>query len=138
MGYVDEALEHEQQEDGSDKITGGTYKEETVEEYCERLYPEMMERFKEIQKEQYKLFASKQRNYGTGNISVGTSLQTEEDVKLSLTGLFFRLNDKIQRIKQLVVFGQPDEVGESITDTYQDLSIYGIIAQLVKEQVWGK
>lgn len=107
-------------------------------EYCESKYPEMMSRFKEIQTEQYKLFAAKQKNYGTGNISMGTSLDNDDDVKLSLMGLFFRMNDKIQRIKQLTIFGHKDEVGESLLDTYKDLSVYSIIAQLVKEKLWGK
>ena len=86
----------------------------------------------------YETFCKKQRNYGPGNISVGTQLLTDEDVKLALTGLFFRKNDKIQRIKQLVVLGQPDEVGEAIQDTYEDLSVYGIIAQLVQRGKWAK
>jgi hypothetical protein len=113
-------------------------KEETAIEYCERVYPEMMEEFKNIQNEMYETFCKKQRNYGPGNISVGTSLQTKEDVKLSLTGLWFRINDKVQRLKQLIVLGQPDEVGESVQDTYQDLSVYGIIAQLVQRGKWAK
>ena len=46
------------------------------------------------------------------NISVGSSLETEEDRNVALNGLWFRKNDKIQRLKQLVVKGQPDEVGE--------------------------
>ena len=49
---------------------------------------------------------------------VGTNLETEADVKLSLTGLWFRINDKIQRLKQLVVLGEPDTVAESLIDTY--------------------
>lgn len=113
-------------------------KEESAIEYCERVYPEMMQEFKNIQSEMYETFCKKQRNYGPGNISVGTSLQTKEDVKLSLTGLWFRINDKVQRLKQLVVLGQPDEVGESVQDTYQDLSVYGIIAQLVQRGKWAK
>lgn len=113
-------------------------KEETAIEYCERVYPQMTEEFKNIQKEMYETFCRKQRNYGSGNISVGTSLSTPDDVKLSLVGLFFRKNDKIQRIKQLVVLGEPDEVGESIADTYEDLSVYGIISQLVQRGKWGK
>ena len=62
----------------------------------------------------------------------------EIDVKLSLTGLWFRINDKINRLKQLVVLGEPDEVGESIQDTYEDLTVYGIIAQLVQRGKWAK
>jgi hypothetical protein len=65
-------------------------------------------------------------------------METKEDVKLSLTGLWFRINDKVQRLKQLVVLGQPDEVGESIQDTYEDLSVYGVIAQIVQRGKWAK
>jgi hypothetical protein len=85
-----------------------------------------------------KCFCAKQRNYGPGNISVGTSLQTPQDIHLSLTGLWFRVNDKIQRLKQLIVLNQPDEVGESVDDTLQDMSVYGIIGQLVKRGKWAK
>ena len=113
-------------------------KEESAIEFCEREFPQMMDEFKKIQAEMYETFCKKQRNYGPGNISVGTSLQTKEDVKLSLTGLWFRINDKVQRLKQLIVLGQPDEVGESVQDTYQDLSVYGIIAQLVQRSKWAK
>ena len=44
------------------------------------------------------------------------------------------MNDKIQRLRQLVVNGEPDTVGESSLDTYQDLSVYGIIAQIVSQK----
>ena len=111
---------------------------ESAVEYCERVYPQTTEEFKKIQAEMYVTFCKKQRNYGPGNISVGTPLETKEDIKLSLTGLWFRINDKVQRLKQLVVLGQPDEVGESIQDTYEDLSVYGIIAQLVQRGKWAK
>ena len=113
-------------------------KKESAVEYCEATYPQTCEEFKTILDEMYITFCKKQRNYGPGNISVGTSLETKEDVKLSLTGLWFRINDKVQRLKQLVVLGQPDEVGESIQDTYEDLSVYGIIAQIVQRGKWSK
>ena len=113
-------------------------KKETAVEFCEKNYPQTTSEFKKILDEMYITFCKKQRNYGPGNISVGTSLQTEEDVKLALTGLFFRKNDKIQRLLQLVVKGQPDEVGENIQDTYEDLSVYGIISQLVQRDKWAK
>ena len=83
---------------------------------------------------QYVLFCKKHRNYGTGNINVGTNLETDKDVKLALTGLWFRLNDKIQRLKNLVIIGEPDTVGESIEDTFQDLSVYGIISKIVQKK----
>ena len=102
--------------------------------WCEDNYTEMTSEYKKIMMEQYILFYRKHRNYGTSNINVGTNLDTDSDVKLALTGIWFRLNDKVQRLKQLVVNGQPDTVGESIKDTYQDLSVYGIIAQIVSQK----
>ena len=103
-------------------------------EWCEKNYPELTKEYKKIMMEQYILFCKKHRNYGCGNINVGTNLDTDSDVKLALTGLWFRSNDKIQRLKQLVIIGEPDTVKESLKDTFQDLSIYGIIAQIVKEK----
>lgn len=105
---------------------------------CEQLYPETTKEFKDIMKQQYMLFCKKQLNYGPGNISLGTECRNEDDIRLSLTGLWFRMNDKINRLKQLVLLNKPDLVSESITDTYQDLSVYGIIAQLVQNKKWGK
>ena len=108
--------------------------EEAAVKWCEDNYRELTDEYKKIMMEQYILFCKKHRNYGTGNINVGTNLDTDSDVKLALTGLWFRLNDKIQRLKNLVVLGEPDTVGESIQDTFQDMSIYGIIAQIVQQK----
>jgi hypothetical protein len=104
----------------------------------EEQYPEMTKEYKRIMREQYETFCKKQSNYGPDNISLGRDLIKPEDIKLSQMGLFFRMNDKIQRIKQLVVLGAKDNVNESVTDTYQDLSVYSIIAQLVINGKWGK
>lgn len=114
------------------------YKNPEVVKQIEAQYPAMTEEYWRILFEQYETFCLKQSNYGPGNISVGTALVTEDERKLSLIGLFFRMNDKIQRIKQLVVLGNKDNVGEAVEDTFQDLSVYAVIAQLVKRGVWGK
>ncbi len=121
-----------------EKEKGSTIENVSAISYCEEMYPETCDEFKEILDEMYVTFCKKQRNYGPGNISVGTALQTKEDIKLSLTGLWVRQNDKINRLKQLVVLGQPDEVGESIADTYEDLAVYSVIAQLVQRGKWAK
>jgi hypothetical protein len=105
---------------------------------CEKLYPETTKAFKDIMKQQYLLFCKKQLNYGPNNISLGTECKNDDDIRLSLQGLWFRMNDKINRLKQLVLLNKSDLVNESITDTYQDLSIYNIIAQLVQNKNWGK
>lgn len=103
-------------------------------EWCEKNYPELTQEYKKIMMEQYILFCKKHRNYGTSNINVGTNLETDSDVKLALTGLWFRINDKINRLKNLVVLGEPDSVGESVEDTFKDLSVYGIIGQIVQKR----
>ena len=114
------------------------YKNQETVDVVEKNYPEMTKAFLDIQREQYETFCSKQLNYGPGNISVGTELRTPEEVKLSLTGLWFRMTDKINRLKQLVLLGHQDAVGESVADTFMDLSVYGIIALIVSRGKWGK
>jgi len=114
------------------------YDNPQIVEQMEKEWPEMTDEFKRIMFTQYELFCKKQANYGPDNISVGSKLDNPTDIKISLTGLWFRMNDKIQRLKQMVVQGKKDEVGEAIEDSYQDLSVYGIIAQIVSNGKWGK
>tara|TARA_B100001094_G_C18034215_1_gene721684 strand:+ start:698 stop:1078 length:381 start_codon:yes stop_codon:yes gene_type:complete len=100
-------------------------------------YPEIAKAYERIQLEQYELFASKMMDYGKGNISVGSNLETEQEVHVALTGLWFRINDKVNRLKQLVLLKKDAKVKtESVKDTFQDLSIYGIIAQIVSNGNW--
>lgn len=115
----------------------GVKKHEAVLEIEEK-FPTMTAEFKRIQTEQYELFCRKQSNYGPDNISMGSTLEREQDRKLSLQGLFFRINDKVNRYKQMIMFGSNDAVGESLDDTFKDISVYGIIAQLVQSGKWGK
>jgi len=105
----------------------------------EKEWPKMTTEFKKLQREQYELFCHKQHDYGPGNISVGSSLLTEEDIKLSLTGLWFRMNDKIQRLKTLLMSNRTNAVqDEPMEDAYLDVSNYGIMATIVKNGKWGK
>ena len=114
------------------------YKSHPIVEQMEREWPEMTTEFKRLQKEQYELFCRKQHDYGSTNISVGTNLETDEEVKLSLTGLWFRMNDKIQRLKNLLMKDRESAVDEPMEDAFLDLSNYGIMATIVKEGKWGK
>ena len=105
----------------------------------EREWPEMTEEFRKIQREQYVLFLHKQHDYGPGNISVGTNLQSKEEIKLSLTGLWFRMNDKLQRVKTLLLGEKKSVVqDEPLEDAYLDVSNYGIMATIVGRSKWGK
>ena len=114
-------------------------KSETVVEQMENEWPEMSSEFKKIQREQYELFLLKQHDYGPGNISVGSTLQKPEDIKLSLTGLWFRMNDKIQRLKTLLLGDKQSAIkDEPLEDAYLDVSNYGIMATIVSRGKWGK
>jgi len=113
--------------------------ESSIIEMMEEEWPEMTQEFRKIQREQYELFLHKQHDYGPGNISVGTQLQTPEEIKLSLTGLWFRMNDKLQRVKTLLMNDRESAVkDEPLEDAYLDVSNYRIIATIVGRDKWGK
>ena len=119
---------------------GDLYRKETHEaiDYIEENYPETANEFQRIQFEQYLLFCRKQMDYGPTNISMGTPLKTDSEKRLSLVGLIVRINDKVQRLLNLVVTNDREAQNEPVIDAFKDLSVYGIIAQVVKNGKWGK
>ena len=106
--------------------------------YVESEYPETAEEFKRIQEEQYKTFCKKHMDYGAGNISMGTSLVSAAERRMSLIGLIVRMNDKVQRLLILVVKNNREAQNEPVIDAFADLSVYGIISQIVNNKKWGK
>jgi len=118
---------------------GQEYDPTDVVGYMEKTYPEMTSEFKKIQRDQYELFCKKQYDYGPQNIAVGTILKTPEDIKLSLLGIWFRMNDKIERMKTLLLRnGEHGVEGEPVTDSFSDVSNYGVMAQVVARGKWAK
>tara|TARA_R110001592_G_scaffold227939_3_gene484372 strand:+ start:4682 stop:5056 length:375 start_codon:yes stop_codon:yes gene_type:complete len=105
----------------------------------EEEYPKLAQEFKKIQQEQYELFSGKMMDYGLGNITLGSTLEEEEDVQLSLTGIWLRCNDKINRLKNMLKRKGKFYVNdEPMIDSFIDISNYGIIAQLVMRGKWKK
>ena len=103
----------------------------------EKTYPELAAEFAQIQKEQYELFASKMMDYGLGNIALGSTLENPDDINLSITGIWLRCNDKINRLKNILKRNGKNYVaGEAAVDSFIDISNYGIIAQLVLRGKW--
>jgi hypothetical protein len=116
-----------------DEIVGSTVGD------FEKMYPELAEEFKQIQKEQYELFAGKMLDYGLSNISLGSNLEEKDDVHMSLTGIWLRCNDKINRLKNMLKREGKNYVkDEPMIDSFIDISNYGIIAQLVMKGKWKK
>ena len=105
----------------------------------EKEYPIIAEEFKEILLAQYELFSQKMLSYGMGNISMGSNLETKEEVKFSLTSIWIRMNDKMNRLKNLVLLGNKNPLdNEPTMDSWIDLTNYGIIAQIVSKGKWKK
>ena len=112
--------------------------EQTIKDF-EATYPELGAEFKKIQQEQYEMFAQKMLDYGIRNISLGSTLEDPEDVTLSLTGIWLRINDKINRLKNLLKRNGKNYVqGEGMVDSFIDIANYGIIAMIVMRGKWKK
>jgi hypothetical protein len=114
------------------------YDNPEIVERMQKEYPEMSGEYLRIMFTQYEIFCKKNLDYGPSNIALGTSLSTDEEKKTSLSGVWFRMMDKISRLKQLVVLGKDNNVGEATEDTYQDLANYSIISQIIQSGKWGK
>lgn len=100
-------------------------------------YPTIAKGYEQIILEQFELFAKKHLDYGMSNISAGTQLANDEEKEFALTGLWYRLSDKVNRWKNLIIKKRKAN-NESLIDTYQDIVNYGIIAQLVERGLWKK
>ena len=109
----------------------------TATEKLKSAYPTIYNGYMDIVEEQLELFAKKHLDYGMSNISAGTTLSTEDERGFALTGLWYRISDKISRWKNLLINNQRIN-NEPLTDTYQDIVNYGIIAQLVERGLWKK
>ncbi len=109
----------------------------TAIQFIEKYYPVTAKAFQEIQYEQYETFCKKQMDYGPSNISMGTGVGEAVNIKLATTALVIRINDKIQRLLNLVVSNDRDAQNEPVEDAFKDLSVYGIIAQIVRNGKWG-
>ena len=105
----------------------------TTVQKMESAYPETMEEIRKISDDLYKLFAKKQHDYGPGNIMMNG------DKELALLAIAIRMNDKVQRLLNILHNNKgKTAVKESLKDTFQDLSIYGVIAQIVLNDNWGE
>lgn len=77
--------------------------------------------FASITKRMIEIFIKKNKDYGKGNI-----LDTGE------LGIIFRINDKINRLKNLQET-QKNPENESIEENWLDIAVYAIIAILLRK-----
>ncbi len=74
------------------------------------------ESFTRVCEEMFKTFIKKNKDYGKGNI-----LDTGE------LGIAFRVNDKLNRIKNLLITKQQPK-NETVEDSWLDIAVYAVIA----------
>jgi len=97
----------------------------TATEILKTEYPHIYSGYMAIVEEQLELFSKKHLDYGMSKRA------------FALTGLWYRISDKISRWKNLLINNKRIN-NEPLTDTYQDIVNYGIIAQLVERGLWKK
>lgn len=107
----------------------------SAREILRKEYPTIYEGYQSIVDQQFELFAKKHLDYGMHNITAGTNLQTTDETEFAMTGLWYRLSDKINRWKNMIISGRKAQ-NETLIDTFQDITNYGIIAQLVERGLW--
>ena len=131
---IEDGLQPPKDKNGMAKVTS---KDKAIA-FIEKTYPETAKEFQKIQFEQYHLFCKKQMDYGPSNIAMGTDLTTNEQKRLSKIGLIVRINDKVQRLINLVINNNRKAQNEPTIDAFKDLAVYGLIAQIVEAGKWGK
>ena len=109
----------------------------TASQFIEKNYPETSQLLRDLQDMQYKLFCSKQQDYGSGNISLGGDMSNENDKMFAMLGLTIRMNDKMQRLLNLIK-GNKVPNNESLEDTLIDISTYALMTIIVNKGVWTK
>ncbi|MDC6464849.1 hypothetical protein PQZ39_00295 [bacterium] len=115
----------------------GKTNERKASEILKKEYPTIYSGYMAVMEEQLELFSKKHLDYGMSNISAGTSLSNKEERDFALAGLWYRMSDKINRWKNLIVSSRGPQ-NETIIDTFQDVCNYAIIAQLVERNQWKK
>ena len=130
---------------GKLKVTNGTTDDWIDPRQVERVqkreqvapdYPMIDDAFVRHQQIMKEIFSRKMVDYGLDNISMGTSLQSEEERKVAMTAIWTRMWDKMNRLKNLVVNNNEAMVDEKVEDTYIDLANYAIISLIVKDGDW--
>ena len=107
----------------------------SAREILKKEYPTIYNGYQSIVDEQFELFARKHLDYGMHNVSAGTNLENSDEVEFAMTGLWYRLSDKINRWKNMIISGRRAQ-NETLIDTFQDITNYGIIALLVQKGFW--
>jgi hypothetical protein len=76
------------------------------------------------------ILVSKQLDYGPGNINNAPGG--------AMNGILVRMNDKMERLKNLIYHSEGEPQNESIDDSLIDIANYAVIAMMVRNGSWPK
>jgi hypothetical protein len=117
----------------------GVSNNDNIMEIIEDKYPKCAAEFKKIQLEQYYTFCKKLHDYGPYNISLGREVKTKQDALTALTVICIRCTEKVQRLVNILFYTKDNEAhNEPLIDSFADISVYGIIAQIIHSGKWNK
>jgi hypothetical protein len=85
------------------------------------------ESFQKICDELLATFIQKHKDYGKGNI-----------LSIKELGIAFRLTEKIERLKNLLMNPTQDPVNESIADNIKDIAVYAIVMEMFRRGEFQK
>jgi len=74
------------------------------------------------------VLVSKQLDYGPGNINNAPGG--------AMNGVLVRMNDKMERLKNLIYHSEGEPQNESIDDSLVDIANYAVIAMMVRRGSW--
>ncbi len=83
--------------------------------------------FKQICDELLITFLQKHKDYGKGNI-----------LNIKELGITFRLAEKIERLKNLLMNPSQDPANESIADNIKDIAVYAVIMEMYRRGEFQK
>jgi hypothetical protein len=109
-----------------------------IRKEIENAYPETCEYLRTLMEEEYALFMNKQHDYGAANISVGQNLDDPAGRRVALSAIIFRMNDKVQRLLNLVVKKGELATCEPVEDAFRDIGLFAKIALTVDKNKWAK
>jgi hypothetical protein len=85
------------------------------------------ESFQKICDELLATFIQKHKDYGKGNI-----------LSIKELGIAFRLTEKVERLKNLLMNPGVEPVNESIADNIKDIAVYAIVMEMFRRGEFQK
>lgn len=130
-GYWNGESDEDQEEESFDMSAD----DELISRFAET-YPNLCKSLEDLQYENFVMMSGKTLDYGMNNIKQGGDIENAEDRKIMLMAIWFRMNEKLQRIRNIIFKDNQNTTYEPMIDSFKDISNFGLIAELVYNKKW--